>query len=98
MADDVDFACQLADAEREASAARVQAELRARGTRVCIACGEPIDPVRRAVVPFARRCIDCAAADERMRRLARQPGAGLIGHQVRDLVRFASAGGRRGVA
>lgn len=31
----------------------------ARGSELCTECGRPIPAARRAVAPFARRCVEC---------------------------------------
>lgn len=33
-------------------------------TGFCCDCGDPIEPERRAALPFARRCVDCQDREE----------------------------------
>ena len=68
MADEHDWAQEIAAAEREgAVAARRRAARRealSAGRPDCADCGAPIAPARLAAVPSAVRCVDCAAAME----------------------------------
>lgn len=74
----IELAEARAEAERDASIRRVQAAARGQAVRpeggtpeggifVCD-CGEPISDARRAAVPNARLCFDCATFFERRRR------------------------------
>lgn len=63
-----DQADRLAERERLAGIARVQAAVRGMGDVHCMDCDEPIDPERRAALPSAERCIDCALTHERQKR------------------------------
>jgi len=74
MADLADEAQALEEAERD----RLLAEAAARrpcgpGLQVCEGCGEPIEPARRAALPSARRCLDCATDEERATRRPDRP-------------------------
>lgn len=64
------FAIELAEArvdhERDVAVARVRARLRpGLGSACCDECGAEIPAARRAAVPAARLCVDCAADRER---------------------------------
>lgn len=67
-----DLADRLAERERVAGVARIQAAIRGQATcdggpAVCD-CGEPISEARRAAAPNTRQCFDCATFNERLRR------------------------------
>lgn len=69
MADDLDRAAELEDAEREAALARARARgYRGRSAERCEACGEEIPAARRRLLPGVRRCVECRAWDERRER------------------------------
>ncbi|RVG08824.1 TraR/DksA family transcriptional regulator [Sinorhizobium meliloti] len=57
---DLEAAEERVEREREAAIARASAALHRPGSTICSHCGEPIDPKRRAALPSARTCIDCA--------------------------------------
>ncbi len=59
---DMELAEELVEREREASIASISAELNQPGTKNCGNCGGPIEPKRRAALPSARTCIECATA------------------------------------
>jgi phage/conjugal plasmid C-4 type zinc finger TraR family protein len=69
---DFDIAERRAEQERAAGIMRArQAAARgivASGVGVCIDCGEPIEPARRAALPSAQRCIGCETFIERQTR------------------------------
>lgn len=62
-----ELADRLAETEREAGIARVQAAVRGGSGQTVCACGEEIAPARRAAWPKATDCIDCATRAERLR-------------------------------
>lgn len=71
---DFELANDIAERQRQAGIARVQAFVAARGQHlpgplVCD-CGEPIDEARRLAMPNTRKCINCATFLERPRRRA----------------------------
>lgn len=68
--DDLDKAQVLSERERDAGIAGVQARIAGNGSDICVGCGDPIEPERRAAVPSARRCIDCQHQLEREGRAA----------------------------
>jgi phage/conjugal plasmid C-4 type zinc finger TraR family protein len=53
-----------ASQERDAAIADAIASVLQEGTPECIGCGDPIPAKRRAVAPFARRCIECQTFHE----------------------------------
>ena len=59
---DLELAEELVEREREAAIARASAELNQPGSKICRDCGGPIEPKRRAALPSARTCIECATA------------------------------------
>lgn len=73
-----DFLDSVADAD-----ARMQERLEARlrddaaqreglaGSELCVDCDEPIPAKRRALLPYATRCVDCAAFEEMTARRPR---------------------------
>lgn len=61
-----DLADQLAERERAAGVARIQAALTGPGRLVCD-CGEEISEARRRAVPNTDKCIECATRAERQR-------------------------------
>ncbi|MDB5432408.1 MAG: transcriptional regulator, TraR/DksA family [Caulobacter sp.] len=68
MTDVLDQAQQVEEAEREASIALAVAPLKGEGSADCGGCGDPIEALRRAAMPSARRCAECQAARERRAR------------------------------
>lgn len=64
---DFDLAERLAQAERDAGAARVSARVAGRGCAHCHDCGEHIEAARRRAAPFAVRCLSCQQISERRR-------------------------------
>lgn len=62
---DFDLAERLAQAERDAGAARSSAMVSGRGSAVCHDCGEMIEEARRKAAPFAKRCLECQQHSER---------------------------------
>lgn len=79
MADEVDRANDVAEAERAALLALQLARanrhaaprLAADGTRLCTGCGEPIALARLAALPRATACTPCAADAEHQQRNTR---------------------------
>lgn len=68
---DHELADMLAERERQAGIARVQAALvRGTGRLICVGCGNEISEARRQAMPSADDCIDCATFVERQRRRA----------------------------
>jgi phage/conjugal plasmid C-4 type zinc finger TraR family protein len=66
---DLDLADRLAEREREAGVARVQAAMRAgSGGRFICDCGAEIPEARRRAVPNTDTCFDCATFLERQQR------------------------------
>lgn len=65
MSDVVDEANAVAERERAASVARLKAPAAPLDLADCVACGEPILPLRRQLVPNAIRCTGCQADHER---------------------------------
>lgn len=65
MTDIIDQADQRIEQEREASYRRIATRLEYSGATHCDDCGEPIPEARRAVAPFATRCIHCQERAER---------------------------------
>ncbi|HWJ72393.1 MAG TPA: TraR/DksA C4-type zinc finger protein [Kaistia sp.] len=65
MSDDADQANDLAERERAASVARLKAPAAPLDLADCVACGEPIPPLRRQLIPNAIRCTGCQADHER---------------------------------
>lgn len=63
-----DLADRLAEGERLAGIARVQAQLNGGAGRLVCDCGETISEARRKAVPHTTRCVDCATFAERMKR------------------------------
>lgn len=63
-----DLADRLAERERHAGVARVQAQLNGGAGRMVCDCGEAISEARRRAVPHTDKCIDCATFAERRRR------------------------------
>ncbi|MBI1262968.1 MAG: TraR/DksA family transcriptional regulator [Rhizobiales bacterium] len=74
MADEVDRAQELELRQRNVAVAALQAKLNAPLVIVenCIECDDEIEPERRAVMPSARRCIECEQRREQARRQARR--------------------------
>jgi phage/conjugal plasmid C-4 type zinc finger TraR family protein len=68
VTDVIDQAQQLEEANRTQAIARTVAPLAAEGSDDCAGCGDPIEALRRAAMPSARRCADCEAARERRAR------------------------------
>lgn len=62
---DFELAERLAQAERDAGAARVSAVVAGRGSPTCHDCGDAIEEARRKAAPFATRCIECQQHSER---------------------------------
>lgn len=58
---EIELAEQRVLQEREAAIARARAALAGAGASDCRVCGEPIPPARRAALPSATTCIDCAS-------------------------------------
>ena len=65
-----ELADRLAERERQAGIARVQAALAGSSGRLICACGNEISEARRRAMPSADDCIDCATFVERHRRRA----------------------------
>lgn len=69
---DFDNAARRAEQERAAGIMRAREAAaiagQASGVGVCVDCGEPIEPARRAAMPGARRCIGCETFIERQTR------------------------------
>lgn len=59
MADDIDFASDLAAAASACAVGDVQRALAGAGQADCVECGREIAPARRAAAPFAVRCVGC---------------------------------------
>lgn len=71
--DDIDKANDLADSLRDATVLRIQREIsRVNQSKECCDCGDEISAARRAKMPSAIRCIDCAEAFETNKRTHRQ--------------------------
>lgn len=72
---DFELAEDIAERQRQAGIARVQAFVAARcenlpaGPLLCD-CGDPIGEERRRALPQTRKCINCATFLERQRRRA----------------------------
>ncbi|MBB99175.1 MAG: molecular chaperone DnaK [Rhodobacteraceae bacterium] len=58
---DIELAERRASQERDAAIRRAQAALTGEGSRMCRSCGDPIPRARRAALPSATTCIDCAS-------------------------------------
>lgn len=73
MSDDADAAQLVEERERSASLAALRrgpAEPRRRKAEpYCETCGDEIEGERLAVLPHARRCLQCQEARERLQRL-----------------------------
>lgn len=65
MPDIVDEAVWLTEAERDEGVRRARAGLEGAGAADCAACGDEIDPARRAALPSATRCVACQSRVER---------------------------------
>lgn len=76
MADIVDEATALIEAERDEGIRRVAAVLAAPGEAECVNCGDDIGASRRAAMPSAVRCISCQERAEKLGRIDMM-GAGL---------------------
>lgn len=70
--DEADYAKELEMADRERALAAQQSKSREyevprerNGVRVCLDCGDPIDPKRLAARPEAVRCVWCKYIKER---------------------------------
>lgn len=63
-----DLADRLAERERRAGVARIQAQLNGGEGRLVCDCGERISEARRKAVPHTTKCVDCATFAERRRR------------------------------
>lgn len=63
-----ELADKLAERERAAGIASIQAALARPASRIVCDCGEQISEARRQAVPHTDKCIDCATRIERMRR------------------------------
>lgn len=63
-ADPLDWAAEMADAERDAGVARASAALASQGLAECEDCGDDIPEARRAALPSVRRCVTCQTAKE----------------------------------
>lgn len=58
---EIELAEQRVAQEREAAIARARAALAGAGASNCRICGDPIPAERRAALPSATTCIDCAS-------------------------------------
>lgn len=58
---EIELAEQRVLQEREAAIARARAALAGAGSLDCRICGDPIPVERRAALPSATTCIDCAS-------------------------------------
>lgn len=58
---EIELAEQRVAQEREAAIARARAALSGKGSDACRVCGDPIPAERRAALPSATTCIDCAS-------------------------------------
>jgi RNA polymerase-binding transcription factor DksA len=65
---DYDLADMRAEEERAVGILRAQEAVRRQGEIFCKGCKSEIDPERRAALPSADRCIDCAKRRERSKR------------------------------
>lgn len=62
---DLECAEAFASAERDSAAERSRRAIMQEGTDDCVVCGKPIPVERRAVAPFATRCVFCQGSFER---------------------------------
>ena len=60
-----DLAELRAEQEREAAIGAAGRLVSAAGSDDCLDCCEPIEAMRKAAAPFAKRCIGCQEAHER---------------------------------
>jgi RNA polymerase-binding transcription factor DksA len=67
---DYDLADRLAERERSAGVARIQAALAGTSGRLICDCGQEISDARHQAVPNTDKCFDCACRVERLRRRA----------------------------
>lgn len=51
--------------ECDMAVAGIRSRMAEPGSALCITCGEPIEPERRAALPSARRCVGCQSRAER---------------------------------
>lgn len=65
MADDADIAADRAAQAAADALARHLRRPRPVGRPTCRVCGDVIPAERRAALPWARTCIDCARGEER---------------------------------
>lgn len=64
MADDLDFAAELQDREREAAIAR-RVRYVGESATDCVECGEAIPMRRREAIRGTQYCVECAERAER---------------------------------
>lgn len=57
---EMELAEERVEQERQSAIARASAALNRAGSAVCCYCAEPIEPKRRAALPSARTCMECA--------------------------------------
>lgn len=65
MADEIDQAQQIEQAQLDNTIARFARGLRRQGSEHCVNCGDPIPAARRKANPNANRCLDCQELFER---------------------------------
>lgn len=70
MIDPVDIAQEREQIHRDEAMARLSARRETQPSDgVCKGCGEAIDPERLVAMPTARRCIECARAEDKRSKL-----------------------------
>lgn len=65
---EIEMAEEMVTREAETGVARIRGSLAAAGLADCEDCGGPIEPLRRAALPSARRCADCQRQSETSKR------------------------------
>lgn len=68
MADEADLAQEYTELERTNALLAVKKIVTGKGRKKCIDCGEPIPAMRRKIIPWSLRCVECQEIFERQNK------------------------------